>query len=73
MGDLLIMSKKELQRKSIFDLVKIGQITQLDASRRLYLSYRQTKRAYRRYLQAGDDGLIHRSRGRPHHEHFHLS
>ena len=27
MGDLLIMSKKELRRKSIFDLVKLGQIT----------------------------------------------
>lgn len=64
MGDLLIMSKKELQRKSIFDLVKVGQITQLDASRRLYLSYRQTKRAYQRYLKEGDKGLIHLSRGK---------
>ena len=64
MGDLLIMSKKELQRKSIFDLVKLGQITRLDASKRLYLSYRQTKRAYQRYLKEGDAGLIHRSRGK---------
>lgn len=64
MGDLLIMSKKELQRKSIFDLVKEGQITQLDASKRLYLSYRQTKRVYQRYLKEGDAGLIHRSRGK---------
>lgn len=65
MGDLLIMSKKELRRKSIFDLVKIGRLTQLDASKRLYLSYRQTKRAYQRYLNEGDAGLIHRSRGKP--------
>lgn len=57
------MSKKELQRKSIFDLVKIGSITQLDASKRLCLSYRQTKRTYQRYLKEGDAGLIHRSRG----------
>jgi len=64
MGDKLIMSKKELQRKSIFDLVKLGQITQLDAAKRLYLSYRQTKRAYQRYLKEGDTGLIHRSRGK---------
>lgn len=64
MGDLLIMSKKELQRKSIFDLVKLGQITRLDASKRLYLSYRQTKRAYQRYLKEGDSGLIHRGRGK---------
>ncbi len=64
MGDLLIMSKNELMRKSIFDLVKMGQITQLDASKRLYLSYRQTKRAYQRYLKEGDSGLVHRSRGK---------
>ena len=64
MGDLLIMSKKELRRKSIFDLVKLGQLTRLDASKRLYLSYRQTKRAYQRYLKEGDAGLIHRSRGK---------
>jgi hypothetical protein len=64
MGYRLIMSKKELQRKSIFDLVKLGQITRLDASKRLYLSYCQTKRAYQRYLKEGDSGLTHRSRGK---------
>lgn len=64
MGDLFIMSKKELRRKSIFDLVKLGQLTQLEASKRLYLSYRQTKRSYQRYLKEGDIGLVHRSRGK---------
>lgn len=64
MGDKLIMNKKERQRKSIFDLVKVGQLTQLDASKRLYLSYRQTKRAYQRFLKEGDAGLIHQSRGK---------
>lgn len=64
MGDLLIMSKKELRRKSVLDLVKLGQITRLDASKRLNLSYRQTKRIYKSYLQGGDAGLIHKSRGR---------
>ena len=64
MGDKLIMSKKERRRKSIFDLVKLGQLSQLDASKRLYLSYRQTKRAYRRYLREGDSGLIHRNFGK---------
>jgi transposase len=63
MGDLLIMSKKELRRKSILDLVKLGQLTQKDASKRLYLSYRQTKRVYKRYLEEGDVGLMHKSRG----------
>jgi transposase len=64
MGDLLIMSKKELRRKSIFDLVKNGQITQLEGSKRLQLSYRQTKRGYQRYMKEGDAGLIHRNRGK---------
>lgn len=64
MGDLVIMSKKELRRKSILDLVNLGQLSQQDASKRLYLSYRQTKRIYQRYLQEGDIGLAHKSRGK---------
>ena len=64
MGDLLIMSKKELRRKSILDLVKIGQLSQKDAAKRLFLSYRQLKRVYQRYLKEGEEGLIHKSRGR---------
>ncbi|MDX2347121.1 MAG: ISNCY family transposase [Legionella sp.] len=58
------MSKKELRRKSIFDLVRLGQLTQIDASKRLRLSYRQTKRGYQRYLKQGDEGLIHKNRGK---------
>ena len=64
MGDRLIMNKKELRRKSILDLVKLGQVTQKDASKRLCLSYRQTKRIYQNYLKAGDEGLVHKSRGK---------
>jgi transposase len=70
MGDFIIMSKKELQRKTIFDLVKIGQISQKDASKRLGLSYRQIRRSYQRYLKEGEEGLIHRNRGRPSHHAF---
>lgn len=64
MGDRLIMNKKELRRKSLFDLVIRGQLTQYDASRRLCLSYRQTKRCYQRYVRLGDEGLVHRARGK---------
>jgi transposase len=64
MGDLVIMSKKELRSKSILDLVKLGQLTQKDAAKRLYLSYRHLRRVYRRYLQEGDEGLVHKSRGK---------
>jgi len=64
------MSKKELQRKTIFDLVKIGQISQKDASKRLGLSYRQIRRSYQRYLKDGEQGLIHRNRGKLSHHAF---
>jgi transposase len=64
MGDLLIMSKKELRRKSILDLVKNHQINLKDASKRLSLSYRQTRRVYKRYIEEGDAGLVHKSRGK---------
>lgn len=64
MGDKLIMSKKELKRKSIFELVKAGHLSRQDASVRLGLSYRQTRRSYQRYVQAGDVGLVHQSRGK---------
>lgn len=64
MGDKMIMSKKELERKSILDRVKLGELSQKDASKRLYLSYRQTKRVYQKYLKEGDEGLVHKSRGK---------
>ena len=64
MGDLLIMSKKELRRKSILDMVKHGHLTKKDAAKRLYLSYRQLRRIYNRYVKEGDEGLIHKSRGK---------
>lgn len=64
MGDKIIMSKKELKRKSILDLIKIGQLSLKDASKRLLVSYRQMRRIYQRYLKEGDEGLIHKSRGK---------
>lgn len=64
MGDVLIMNKKELRRKSILDMVKNEQITQKAASARLGISYRQTKRIYIRYMKDGDEGLIHKNRGK---------
>jgi len=64
MGDRLIMSKKELRRKSILDLVKNNQINLKDASKRLNLTYRQIRRVYKRYREDGDAGLVHKNRGK---------
>ncbi len=61
----LVMSRKELARKSVLELVKDGRITLLEASRRMGLSYRQTLRVYARFTSEGDAGLVHRRRGKP--------
>lgn len=58
------MSAKERKRKSIFDMVKGGIHTLKEASGILKLSYRQSRRSYKRYREQGDKGLLHRSRGR---------
>jgi len=59
----LLMSRKELGRKSILELVKGKRITLVQASKRMHLSYRQTLRVYARFVEQGDEGLVHRSRG----------
>jgi transposase len=69
-GEKLLMSIKERTRKSILDSVKAGYFTLQEAAERLEISYRQVKRIYSRYREAGDAGLIHRRRGqRPTHAH----
>lgn len=60
----LMMSSKERRRKSVFDRVLSGEMTLREASERLGLSYRQTRRSYQRFVAEGDRGLVHRSRGR---------
>lgn len=64
MGDIR-MSEKERRRLEVLWRVKDGGISQARASCFLGLSYRQTKRIYKRYREEGDAGLTHRSRGRP--------
>ena len=57
------MSRKELRRKSVLEMVRSGAITLVEASQRMTLSYRQTLRVYQRFLSEGDAGLVHRRRG----------
>jgi transposase len=64
MGDRLIMSKKERQRKALLEGVKQGHMTLKEAAKRLKISYRQSKRIWKRYQEEEDTGLVHRSRGR---------
>jgi hypothetical protein len=48
----------------IFSRVKRGEITLAKGAELAELSYRQAKRAYARYRDEGDQGLVHRLRGR---------
>ncbi len=64
MGGHLLMSRRELKRKSILELVQNKHITLVDASGRMKLSYRQTLRIYYRFCSEGDSGLIHSLRGK---------
>ena len=61
----LLMSRKELRRKSVLEMVRSGTMTLVEASQRMRLSYRQTLRVYQRFLAEGDAGLVHRRRGQP--------
>lgn len=64
-GHYLLMSAKELKRKTVFERVVRGEMTIADASRILELSYRQCLRVYARFKSTGDKGLVHKSRGQP--------
>jgi len=64
MGGHLLMSAKERRRKVEFEGVREGRLTLKEAAAKLDISYRQCRRAYKRFSQEGDAGLVHRRRGR---------
>lgn len=53
------MNERETQRTGVLDRVKAEELTQTEAAEILGLSYRQTKRLYRRFLKMGAKGLVH--------------
>ena len=59
------MSKKERRRLSVMSAVKTKELSLVQASEVMGVSYRQAKRIWKRYVRRGDAGLVHRSRGRP--------
>jgi hypothetical protein len=63
--ETLTMSQKERNRLTVMKQVREEALKLSQASEVLGLSYRQTKRVWRRYRLGGDAGLVHRSRGRP--------
>lgn len=59
------MSEKELGRGEVLSRVREEDLQLVDAARLLGLSYRQTKRQWRRYRQGGGQALQHGNAGRP--------
>ena len=59
------MSGKERKRMVVLTEVKQGKLSVAGAGRLMRVCYRQAKRIWHRFKQAGDSGLVHRSRGKP--------
>ena len=65
MAGKLPMGQKELLRGKLLEMVKQGKMTLKAAVGQLKISCRQRIRLYRNYLDRGDAGLLHGSRGKP--------
>ncbi len=59
------MSQRERERLKLFERVKRHEISLREAAEICGLSYRQTRRLFKRYREVGDGGLVHQGRGRP--------
>jgi len=59
------MSSRELERVEVMGRVGSGELKLSDAAVMLELSYRQTRRLWRRYREVGRKGLKHGNAGRP--------
>lgn len=59
----ILMSEKERDSLVVLERVKGEEITMAEAARLLGTSYRQCWRRFRRYEEAGAQGLVHRLRG----------
>jgi len=64
MKELLLMSRKEIDKVSVLDEVIARQLKQGDASRKLEISTRQLRRVLKKYRKDGPSALIHKSRGK---------
>ena len=65
MEKMLTMSKKELKRIKILEQIGEKTITVVEGSEAIGISIRQTYRILKRYREEGDEGVIHRLRGKP--------
>lgn len=64
MKELLLMSRKEVDRVSVLDEVIARKLKQGDAGRKLEISTRQLRRILKDYRRDGPSALIHKLRGK---------
>lgn len=64
MKELLLMSRKEVDRVSVLNEVIAKKLKQGDAGRKLEVSTRQLRRILKEYRRDGPSALIHKSRGK---------
>ena len=62
-GGALAMSQRERSRLVMMTRVREKAMTIREAAEVMGMSYRQSRRIYKRYREEGDRGLIHRARG----------
>lgn len=60
-----MMSEKERQRLLVLSRVRDQGMSLKKAAKTLAIGYRQARRIYKRFIDEGDAGLIHKSRGKP--------
>ena len=65
--DLVTMSKEELKRMEVMQLLEGQRMRQRSAAEVLGVSVRQVKRLVRSYRRAGAAGLVSKQRGKPSH------
>jgi len=59
----IVMTKAERKRLIVMNRLVRGELRVVDASVILGVSYRQCQRIWKRYVEEGDSGIVHRSRG----------
>lgn len=63
--DIIMLRQKELKRLHVIRKVIEGTLTQADAAGLISLTERQIRRIVKRIREEGDEGIRHKSRGKP--------
>lgn len=64
MNTRITLTMKEIKRLKVLTLIETGQLTRVEAARKLELSERQLYRIQKSYREKGEQGLVHGNRGK---------